>query len=330
MGGGAARGRIALLVEDGQDLLPVVPVAAVAARFLGGVQGGIGPLDDRFLVLVAHDLGGADADGDLEFSAGNFEVGVGNRLAQARQGPLDLADRGAVEDHGKFLAAVAGDGIALAQDPPQDAAGAAEDLVARLVAVGVVEPLELVQVDHGQREDLSRAVEIGQALGDVGLEGPAIADQGQGVGAGLGRMRLDQPDLLAEPVFGLVQPPLHGLVGIDQLGDDVEDLGRFAQLVALQFDVDFLDAGIVFAQFDRHAGGQFLQAAQQFLGAANFLLVDGGFLVGTVPMVAPAPQPPSGSQAGQRGRQGKEDIDRQDRQHRDRSLETLWQSNHPR
>ena len=242
------------------------------------------------------------------FPPGNSKAALAIALRKPRQGPLDFGDRRAVEDHGKLLAAVAGDGIALAQDPPQDTAGAAQNLVARLVAVGVVEPLELVQVDHGQREDLSRAVEIGQAAGDVGLEGPAVADQGQGVGTGFGRMRLDQPDLLAEPVFGLVQAALHGLVGIDQLGDDVEDLGRFAELVALQFDVDFLDAGIVFAQFDRHAGGQFLQAAQQFLGAANFLLVDGVFLR----FHAPAPQPPSARQAGQRGRQGKEDINRQD------------------
>ena len=129
-------------------------------------------------------------------------------------------------------------------------------------------------------------------LGDVGLEGPAIADQGQGVGAGFGGMRLDQPDLLAEPVFGLVQPSLHGLVGIDQLGDDVEDLGRFVQLVALQFDVDFLDAGIVFAQFDGHARGQFLQAAQQFLGAANFLFVDGRLPAAACPGSAATIRPP--------------------------------------
>ena len=159
-------------------------------------------------------------------------------------------------------------------------------------------------------------LEFGQAPGDVGLEGPAVADQGQGVGAGFGRMRLDQPDLLAEPVFGLVQAALHGLVGIDQLGDDVEDLGRFVQRIALQFDVDFLDAGIVFPQFDGHVGRQFLQAAQQFLGAANLLLVDRGFPRSH----APAPQPPSGSQAGQSGRQGKNDIGGQDGQHRDRSL----------
>ncbi len=234
-------------------------------------------------------------------------------LRKPRQGAVDLGDRGAVEDHGKFFTAVTGDGIALAQDPPQYAAGAAQNLVACLVAIGIVEPLELVQVDHGQREGLSRAVEIGQAAGDVGLEGPAVADQGQGVGAGFGRMRLDQADLLAEPVFGLIQPALHGLVGIDQLGHDIEDLGRFVQHVALQFDVDFLDARIVLTQFDGYVGGHFLQAGQQFLGAANFLLVDGGFLR----FRAPAPQPPSTGQAGQRGRQGNEDINRQDREHRD-------------
>ncbi len=180
------------------------------------------------------------------------------------------------------------------------------------MAISVVEPLELVQVDHGQREDLPRALEIGHALGDIGLERPAVADQSQGVGAGFGRMRFDQPDLLAEPVFGLVQPALDGLVGIDQLGDDVEDLGGFVQRIAPQFDVDFLDARIVFAQVDGHARGQFLQAAQQFLGAANFLFVGGNFL----PFHAPAPQPPSGSQARQRGRQGKEDIKCRDGKHR--------------
>ena len=82
---------------------------------------------------------------------------------------------------------------------------------------------------------LARAAEIGQALGDVGLEGAAVADQGQGVGAGLGRVRLDQPHLLAKAVFGLVQAALHRLVYVNQLGDDVEDFGRLMELVALEF-----------------------------------------------------------------------------------------------
>ena len=101
-------------------------------------------------------------------------------------------------------------------------------------------------------------------------------------------MRLDQQGLFAEPVFGLVQPALHGLVDIDQPGDDVEDLGRFVQLVALQLDVDFLDARIVFPQVDRHVRGQCLQATEQFLGATDFLFVNRGF----PRFHAPAPQPP--------------------------------------
>ena len=147
------------------------------------------------------------------------------------------------------------------------------------MTVRIVEQLELVEVDHGQREGLSRAVEIGQAAGDVGLEGAAIANERQGVGAGFGGMRLDQQGLLAEPVFGLVQAALHGFVDIDQPGDDFEDLGRFAQRIAFQFDIDFLDARIVFPQVDRHVRGQVLQATEQLLGATNLVFINDGLLV---------------------------------------------------
>ena len=178
-------------------------------------------------------------------AVGTVELRRGNCLPQVGQGPLHVGDRRAIEDQGELFAAVSGDSFAVSQHAPQHAARAAEDFVTRLVPVGIVEPFEFVQVDHGQRERLARSAEFGHATGDIRLEGAAVADQGEGVGAGLGSGRFDQADLLAELVLGLVETALHGLVDVNQFGDDVKDLCRLVELFARQLAVDLADAGAV-------------------------------------------------------------------------------------
>ena len=75
-----------------------------------------------------------------------------------------LLDVGLGEDQHEFLAAVAADDVARPQVAGEDLGDAAQDDVAALVAVGVVDHLEVVDVDEG---DPQRAVVARRAL-DLG------------------------------------------------------------------------------------------------------------------------------------------------------------------
>ena len=79
----------------------------------------------------------------------------------------------------EFLAADAGGQVVVAHALLQHARHRHQHLVAEQVAVGVVDQLEVVDVDQHQRH---RRLAIGQVLGDVLLEGAAVVQAGQAVG----------------------------------------------------------------------------------------------------------------------------------------------------
>ena len=70
------------------------------------------------------------------------------RRAPARRPRAALRAVDAGEDQGELLPAQAGDDVALADDGAQALGDRAEDLVALAVAVGVVDRLEVVEVER--------------------------------------------------------------------------------------------------------------------------------------------------------------------------------------
>src|SRR5581483_12469567 len=72
----------------------------------------------------------------------------------------------AAEQHGELLAAVAGDDVAGAQHREPRGHHRLQDAVARLVALLVVEDLEVVEVEHGDAERLA----VAPAAGDAALQ----------------------------------------------------------------------------------------------------------------------------------------------------------------
>ena len=131
-------------------------------------------------------------------------VGVGEMVDLERLdlGPHALGEVhravevGAGQHHGQLLAAVAGGLVDLAGRLLEDPGHLAQHDVALLVAVGVVDRLEVVEVDHHQAELLPEAL---GAL-DLGLEDlvepAAVEEAGELVGHRLALDRLVQADVL--------------------------------------------------------------------------------------------------------------------------------------
>jgi hypothetical protein len=122
---------------------------AVAARALGFVERQIRLLDELLDARrrVMADAG-ADADGDRNARAGRGDDVLGDELAQPLAG-RDRAVEGCLrQNQREFLAAQAPDDVGSALLLLQDVGDRLDDLVAGVVAVSVVDPLEEVDVAH--------------------------------------------------------------------------------------------------------------------------------------------------------------------------------------
>ena len=125
---------------------------------LGAVQGAVGRVDQlpRFRAGAGQGRGGADADGD---------AGTVRALARQLQPLYALADafghdghaleRLVRQDDGKLFAAIAGHHVVRAHFAGHGAGHLAQAQVAALVAVAVVVFLEIVDIDHQQRQGLA-------------------------------------------------------------------------------------------------------------------------------------------------------------------------------
>ncbi len=119
---------------------------AVFAGLLGLVHGLIGALDDRFLVFILLAQGDAGRKG-------NQHLFVFMHKEMTRQFPLQAHHGGSrvcgisLRHHDqKFLAAHPGNGVDRAQGRLDDAHQVAQGAIASLVAKGIVEALEVIQV----------------------------------------------------------------------------------------------------------------------------------------------------------------------------------------
>ena len=137
---------IDLRVGVGIDLDPVTPLV------LGGIAGEIRQAHDRGdVVAVTVDRDQADADADLETTVALVEADFANRLAQLFGALVSVLYVAAFEQNAEFVATEARQHIAAADVPAHGVGDFAKQLVAGDVPAGIVDDLELVEIEKQQR-----------------------------------------------------------------------------------------------------------------------------------------------------------------------------------
>src|SRR5207302_861692 len=122
-----------------------------------------------------------EPDGDRD-PAGGLELEGGERLGDPpgqAAGELVVARR---EDDAELLAAEPADDVGAAYRAAKRGREAAEHLVARPVAVDVVDALEVVDVEHQDGDRVVRAARSLELLAQAVVEGAAVVEAGQRVG----------------------------------------------------------------------------------------------------------------------------------------------------
>ena len=127
------------------------------------------------------------------------------------------------------------------------------------MAVGVVEVLEVIDVEH---HDRGRSTALGHRL--VGfvhglVEGAAIGQRGQGVGAGFRGVTDQLLRLGLQLGFGGLQLLLHPLVGLDELVHRLDHGGRLLVLRRVEFVGDAAHERLVLVDVGCDVVGQFAQ-----------------------------------------------------------------------
>ena len=133
-------------------------------------------------------------------------------------GPAGVRQRRDWEDHGKLFAAVPRDQVHLAGRRGQSGGDVPQHLIPRLVAVGIVEFLEVVDVDHQQRERRLAAFPFGIATIQLVIKSPAIVQASEGIGPGDRDLGLQFGRLALQADLGGGQLLLEPLVGLDDVG----------------------------------------------------------------------------------------------------------------
>ena len=115
------------------------------------------------------------------------EVGVfaDRRGDPLRREPCLLHSRTARQGHRELIAAEPGEAVALPRAPAQGRGDFDDQLVARLAAVGVVDELEVIEVEHHQRAGVALAPRPRHRKPQILVEAPAVLQPGQRVLAGL-------------------------------------------------------------------------------------------------------------------------------------------------
>ncbi len=159
----------------------------VLAGGLGAVHGEVGVAQEFSGVLARFGEGDADAGGDADIVAVDG-VGLGEAFAEAVGEFLDVAFAGgavlagvAEDEGGELVAAEAGGGVPGADGLVEAAGGVDEEFVTGLVADGVVDRLEAVQVDEEDGGAAVAAAAAGQGLADAAGEQGAVGQVGERV-----------------------------------------------------------------------------------------------------------------------------------------------------
>ena len=177
-------GQVALELRHRAGDVVGVEAHPVAAAGLGAQQRGVG--GPQHPVAVLGRLGvGRDADGHRHVQVGVTGVEHRHRDPDALGERLGLVQHGERKDHRELLATVAGEVVGLAGAAAQHACDRAQHVVSALVADGVVDRLEVVEVHHQQAEVLA----VASGAFDLGLERfvevAVVVDAGEAVADGL-------------------------------------------------------------------------------------------------------------------------------------------------
>lgn len=186
-----------------------LPGGALEARTLGrraGVSGGIVVCDDLVAALtlgaeharvcerteaggvfaIIGEAGKADADGDLHLlgAVGNFDAGVGDALTKCFEFLATCLDIHFRKNDDELFAAVAADGVALAEGFEKDGTKFAKDYITGSVAVVVVQGFEMIDIDDGHGELLTVAAGAGKFDGETVVDIATIEKAGEGIAGG--------------------------------------------------------------------------------------------------------------------------------------------------
>ena len=152
---------------------------AVFAALLGGVHGEVGVAQQGVELVARFGHRDADAGADQQFVALGPD-GRGEQLADALGGPDGVVDLHPVQQCGELVTAEAGDDVAAAERRAQASGDGGQGVIADGVPEGVVDELEVVQVDEQHRDGL-----VHDGAGDSGVHDfaePGTVDQpGEGV-----------------------------------------------------------------------------------------------------------------------------------------------------
>ena len=222
--------------------------------FLGLVHGGVGGLEEGFRFFAIDGvLGDADAGGNAEVVAVDVE-GLNEGGDDFGGNGLDVG--GAVdfrEADDKFVTAHAADDVAFAEAGAKAEGGSLEEAIAGVVAEGVVDVLEAVEVEH---EDGDAALVAGgesDGLGDAVLEEGAIGEAGEAV------------------VEGEVVDAGFGLLAVGDVAGDAHGADDLAAVIE-EGDFGGEDPALVAIG----PGFLFFEAGEGVAGGDNFLFVGEG------------------------------------------------------
>ncbi len=150
----------------------------IPARLLRLVHGEVGELQ-HLRVPEAVEQGDPDARGDVDRPLAEHRDLPAERLHDALGHDLRLIGVRLGKEHGELVSAHSRQDVGLAHAVPERSRDAPEEIVARLVAEGVVDVLEVVQVDHEHRALGSVARHPLHLAGQLLLEAPPVEEAGQ-------------------------------------------------------------------------------------------------------------------------------------------------------
>src|SRR5690606_13925923 len=205
------------------------------------MQGLVGATDQRRQVVVRLQRGDADAQGHQQQFALHRQVVLGGLSAQLLGDLPGMVQVGLAQQQQELLSSPAADDVGAAQTAAQALGEGLQRLVAGVVAVAVIEPLELVEVDQQRAQRALLALGVLQRLPGQQVEAAAVGQSGELVGHGQ----------RADPRLVAAHQQSHGAQyqGRHQQPDDQAQVERFAQrleyaairLVDEQIPVQFRD-----------------------------------------------------------------------------------------
>jgi len=134
---------------------------------------------------VGRGRGYANAGADGDFQAIFGAVGGGHQEPQQGVGELEsLSGRRAGQNHNKLVAAVAEAPVLLAHQMLKTMAYQRQQFAADQMSVGIVDQLEVVQIDEGQAEGLALLEAVGQLPAQHAVEMAYVVEAGGVVGDG--------------------------------------------------------------------------------------------------------------------------------------------------